>query len=84
MTALIEAGVLEVLGPRLEVRPADGAWLAHSPDVPGSAVRVTTVIEARLPEPDVRRTADELLARLLRRASAAARASTATKPADWT
>ncbi|MBZ3903421.1 FAD/NAD(P)-binding protein [Streptomyces scabiei] len=65
MAALIEAGVLTVLGPRVEVRPADGAWLARSPDVPGSQTRVTTVIEARLPEPDLRRTADALLAGLL-------------------
>jgi hypothetical protein len=65
MSALIEAGVLTVLGPRLDVRPHDGAWLARSPDVPGSAVRVTTVVEARLPEADLRRTADELLAGLL-------------------
>ncbi|MFJ2769835.1 FAD/NAD(P)-binding protein [Streptomyces sp. NPDC087300] len=65
MAALIEAGVLDVLGPRLAVRPAGGAFLAHSPDVPGSDVRVTTLIEARLPEPDLRRTADELLGRLL-------------------
>lgn len=66
LTALVEAGVVEVLGPRLEVREEDGAWRAHSPEVPGSAVRVTTLIEARLPEPDVRRTADDLLARLLK------------------
>ncbi|WP_410469258.1 FAD/NAD(P)-binding protein [Streptomyces europaeiscabiei] len=66
MSALIEAGVLTVLGPRLEVRPENGAWLARSPEVPGSAVRVTTVVEARLPEPDLRRTADDLLAGLLR------------------
>nr|WP_055546176.1 FAD/NAD(P)-binding protein [Streptomyces kanamyceticus] len=65
MTALIEAGVLDVLGPRLAVRPDGDAFLAHSPDVPGSDVRVTTLIEARLPEPDLRRTADELLGRLL-------------------
>ncbi len=65
LAALVEAGVVEVLGPRLEVREEDGAWRAHAPDVPGSAVRVTTLIEARLPEPDVRRTADGLLARLL-------------------
>ncbi|WPO74064.1 FAD/NAD(P)-binding protein [Streptomyces sp. KN37] len=65
MTALIEAGVLDVLGPRLSVRPDGAAFLAHSPDVPGSDVRVTTLIEARLPEPDVRRTADDLLATLL-------------------
>lgn len=61
MAALIEAGVLDVLGPRLEVRAEDGAWVAHSPDVPGSTVRATTLIEARLPEPDLRRTGDELL-----------------------
>ncbi|WP_442818906.1 FAD/NAD(P)-binding protein [Streptomyces sp. NBC_01235] len=66
LTALVEAGVVEVLGPRLEVREEDGAWRAHSPEVPGSDVRVTTLIEARLPETDVRRTADGLLARLLK------------------
>ncbi|MEV1068438.1 FAD/NAD(P)-binding protein [Streptomyces sp. NPDC050263] len=66
LTALVAAGVVEVLGPRLEVREEDGAWLARSPEVPGSAVRVTTLVEARLPEPDVRRTADGLLARLLK------------------
>lgn len=65
MAALIEAGVLEVLGPRLTVRPESGAFLAHSPDVPDSAVRVTTLIEARLPEPDLRRTGDALLGELL-------------------
>jgi len=66
LAALVAAGVVEVLGPRLEVREADGAWVARSPGIPGSAVRVTTLIEARLPEPDLRRTADELLGRLLR------------------
>ncbi|MFF7879990.1 FAD/NAD(P)-binding protein [Streptomyces sp. NPDC020794] len=66
MAALIEAGVLDVLGPRLEVRAEDGGWVAHSPDVPGSTVRATTLVEARLPEPDLRRTGDELLTRLLR------------------
>ncbi|WP_257004205.1 FAD/NAD(P)-binding protein [Streptomyces sp. SA15] len=66
LVALVEAGVVEVLGPGLEVREEDGAWVAHSPDVPGSAVRVTTLIEARLPEPDLRRTADDLLAGLLK------------------
>ncbi|MFJ6082334.1 FAD/NAD(P)-binding protein [Streptomyces sp. NPDC092369] len=66
LAALVEAGVVQVLGPRLEVTEADGAWLARSPEVPGSATRVTTLIEARLPEPDLRRTADPLLARLLK------------------
>jgi L-aspartate N-monooxygenase (nitrosuccinate-forming) len=66
MTALIEAGVLDVVGPRTEVRADADAFTAHSPDVPGSTVSATTLIEARLPEPDLRRTADELLAELLR------------------
>ncbi|WP_371664909.1 FAD/NAD(P)-binding protein [Streptomyces sp. NBC_00280] len=66
LAALVTAGVVEILGPRLDVRAEDGAWVAHSPDVPGSAVRVTSLVEARLPEADLRRTADPLLARLLR------------------
>ncbi|MFJ9897437.1 FAD/NAD(P)-binding protein [Streptomyces sp. NPDC091280] len=66
LAALVTAGVVEVLGPGLEVREADGAWVARSPAIPGSAVRVTTLVEARLPEPDLRRTADPLLGRLLR------------------
>ncbi|MFF9894501.1 FAD/NAD(P)-binding protein [Streptomyces longispororuber] len=66
LTALVEAGVVEVLGPRLGVRAEGGAFHAWSPDVPGSRVRVTTLVEARLPEPDVRRTEDPLLADLLR------------------
>ncbi|MBL1100185.1 FAD/NAD(P)-binding protein [Streptomyces coffeae] len=69
MAALIEAGVLEVLGPRLTVSPAAGSggagFLARSTEVPGPPVTATTLIEARLPEPDLRRTADELLMRLL-------------------
>ncbi|MDT0435043.1 MULTISPECIES: FAD/NAD(P)-binding protein [Streptomyces] len=66
LVALVEAGVVEVLGPRLQVREEDGGWLARSPEVPGSEVRVTTLVEARLPEPELRRTADPLLAGLLR------------------
>ncbi|MEU9451661.1 FAD/NAD(P)-binding protein [Streptomyces sp. NPDC048277] len=66
LTALLAAGVVEVLGPGLEVDREEGAWVARSPEVPGSVVRVTTLVEARLPEPDLRRTADELLAGLLR------------------
>ncbi|KAI0017714.1 FAD-NAD(P)-binding-domain-containing protein [Xylariomycetidae sp. FL0641] len=69
LAALVRAGALTVLGPGLEVRPDAGgpAWTARSPRVPGSAVRgVTTLIEARLPAPDARRTADPLLAHLLR------------------
>lgn len=66
MAALIEAGVLTVVGPRLEVRAEADAWVARSPAVPGSAVRARTLVEARLPEVELGRTADELLAGLLR------------------
>ncbi|MEU9347580.1 FAD/NAD(P)-binding protein [Streptomyces sp. NPDC048278] len=66
LAALLSAGVVEVLGPGVEVDDEAGAWVARSPAVPGSEVRVTTVVEARLPEPDLRRTADELLAGLVR------------------
>ncbi|KAE8149226.1 FAD-NAD(P)-binding-domain-containing protein [Aspergillus avenaceus] len=66
MIALIEAGVLTVIGPQLKVQEADGAWFASSPEIPESEIRCTTLIEARLPEPDIRQTADELLANLLK------------------
>ncbi|KAI1781240.1 FAD-NAD(P)-binding-domain-containing protein [Hypoxylon cercidicola] len=61
LIALMEAGVIDILGPRLEVVAKDGAWLASSRDVPGSMVRVTTLVEARLPEPTVSNAADDLL-----------------------
>jgi uncharacterized NAD(P)/FAD-binding protein YdhS len=73
MAALIEAGVLEILGPGLDVTakipdgPSDrSGFAAHSTLVPGPPVIAGTLIEARLPEPDLRRTADELLTGLLR------------------
>nr|WP_175407430.1 hypothetical protein [Streptomyces sp. TRM64462] len=65
MAALIEAGALEV-GPGLRVRAEGSAFTAESPCVPGSAVTVTTLVEARLPHSDLRRTDDALLGGLLR------------------
>ena len=66
MVALIEAGILQVLGPRLDVQAEDGVWLARSLAIPNSTVRVTTLIEARLPEPDLQHTADDLLEHLVK------------------
>ncbi|KAI1453177.1 FAD-NAD(P)-binding-domain-containing protein [Annulohypoxylon moriforme] len=66
MIALIEAGVLHVLGPELEVCEGDGAWLARSCKVSYSTVRITTLIEARLPQPDLKLADDELISSLLR------------------
>lgn len=66
MIALIEAGVLDVLGPRFETTADGKAWLARSGEIPHSVVRVTTLIEARLPEISLRRTDDCLLAHLFK------------------
>ena len=67
MVALVKAGVLHVLGPgmRAWADPVLGSFVVESPLVPGSAVAVTALIDARLPEPDLRRTADPLLGQLL-------------------
>ncbi|MFJ8310475.1 MULTISPECIES: FAD/NAD(P)-binding protein [unclassified Streptomyces] len=67
MSALIEAGVLHVIGPDLiaDIDTADGVFTAHSPLVPGSGVRADVLIEARLPEITLRDTGDSLLRSLL-------------------
>ncbi|MGF1431134.1 FAD/NAD(P)-binding protein [Kitasatospora sp. LaBMicrA B282] len=67
MIALMEAGVLELTGPATEIRidTEQPAFVAASREVPGPAVRATVLIEARLPEPDLRRTDDPLLRHLL-------------------
>ncbi|MEV7770876.1 FAD/NAD(P)-binding protein [Kitasatospora sp. NPDC086791] len=74
MIALIEAGVLTLTGPGTEVRidTAAPGFVANSPLAPGPAVRSGVLIEARLPEPDLRRTADPLLLHLLRTEQCAA------------
>ncbi|WP_405594780.1 FAD/NAD(P)-binding protein [Streptomyces sp. NBC_01410] len=65
--ALIEAGVLGVLGPDIEAGTDEAAeaFTIESGSVPGSRTWVTTLIEARLPEIDLRVTADPLLLQLL-------------------
>lgn len=67
MIALMEAGVLDVLGPDMRVTPDEeqGVFTVESRAVPGSMVRVTALIEARLPDIDLRRTTDPLLRDLL-------------------
>ncbi|MFS8199003.1 FAD/NAD(P)-binding protein (plasmid) [Streptomyces sp. CWNU-52B] len=67
LTALIEAGVLELTGPGTQVwiDTEQPAFVARSALVPGAPVLSRHLIEARLPLPDVRRTADPLLRHLL-------------------
>lgn len=67
MIALVEAGVLVLTGPGTQIRldTAEPTFTAASTEVPGPAVRSRVLIEARLPEPDLRRTVDPLLRHLL-------------------
>ncbi|MFD3698137.1 FAD/NAD(P)-binding protein [Streptomyces sp. NPDC058646] len=67
MIALIEAGILTVTGPGTQVRidPETQTYQAASTTVPGPVIKAQVLIEARLPEPDLRRTADPLLQHLL-------------------
>ncbi|WP_172387724.1 FAD/NAD(P)-binding domain-containing protein [Streptomyces sp. MNP-20] len=82
MAALIEAGVLDVIGPEVDIRPAQGpdgpVFAATSAAVPGRPVTARTLIEARLPDGDLHRTADPLLRHLL--VSGQARLHTLTGP----
>jgi hypothetical protein len=65
MVALVEAGVLDVLGPHTQVRPDhEASCFVVESAVPGSRVRATALIEARMPDIDMRRTADPLLRQL--------------------
>lgn len=66
MVALVEAGALRMIGPGLRVTAStqDGAFVADSVLVPHPPVAVRGLIEARLPETDLRRTANPLLRHL--------------------
>ncbi|OTA60069.1 hypothetical protein K449DRAFT_406976 [Hypoxylon sp. EC38] len=61
MAALMEAGILETFGPRLEVKAENRAWVARSLELPNHTVRATTLIDAFVPTPRLESTADELL-----------------------
>ncbi|MEU3615499.1 FAD/NAD(P)-binding protein [Streptomyces sp. NPDC006872] len=53
--ALLRCGVLRVAGPDTRIRPhPSGRFAVHSPYVSGSEVLVDTVIDARVPTPDIR------------------------------
>ncbi|MFD7281027.1 FAD/NAD(P)-binding protein [Streptomyces sp. NPDC059862] len=70
MAALIDAGVLMAIGPGMHVsaeeHDADGpCFIGTSSAIPDSRVRATALIEGRLPQIDLRRTADPLLRHML-------------------
>ncbi|SHM36073.1 FAD/NAD(P)-binding protein [Actinacidiphila paucisporea] len=68
MAALIDAGVLEVTGPGMRVGtdPEGPAFVCTSSEIPDVLVRATALVEGRLPDIDLRRTADPLMGQLLR------------------
>lgn len=64
--ALIEARVLRVVGPgtSFAADPASGRFLVHSPQVTGSQLAVDTVVDARIPSPDLYQDPSPLTRRL--------------------
>ncbi|SER66994.1 FAD-NAD(P)-binding [Streptomyces sp. yr375] len=67
LIALVESGTLHIVGPGMRVRPSapDGGFLVDAERVPEPPVRVAALIEARLPDVDLRRSANPLLRALL-------------------
>ncbi|MFH9075239.1 FAD/NAD(P)-binding protein [Streptomyces alboflavus] len=69
VAALVSAGTLRVVGPdtRFTGDAATGRFLCSSPYVTDSHVRVDTVIDARVPSPDLHRDPSPLTRRLVER-----------------
>ncbi|MFE6828640.1 FAD/NAD(P)-binding protein [Streptomyces sp. NPDC057690] len=64
LLALSRAGVLKFVGADMEVHARDGVFRASSATVPGFSVEARALVEARLPEPTLRRALDPLLREL--------------------
>jgi uncharacterized NAD(P)/FAD-binding protein YdhS len=61
LVALTEAGLVGYVGAGMTVAPDGDAFAGASPGVGGPPLRAGALVEARLPEPDLARTADPLL-----------------------
>lgn len=63
LSALIRAGIVHVTGPRTDITTDEtrGTFGARSRVVPHADIEAATLIDARLPEPDLRKTSDSLL-----------------------
>ncbi|MCK7674978.1 FAD/NAD(P)-binding protein [Corynebacterium pygosceleis] len=66
LLALVDAGVVSFLGAHPTVAVTDGGYRMHSPTT-DRAVTGRVLLDARLPAPDVRTTADPLMRDLLQR-----------------
>ncbi|QJT00749.1 FAD/NAD(P)-binding protein [Streptomyces asoensis] len=64
LLALSRAGVLKFVGADMAVHAGDGVFRASSATVPGFSVEARALVEARLPEPTLRRALDPLLREL--------------------
>ncbi|WP_329215879.1 FAD/NAD(P)-binding protein [Streptomyces sp. NBC_01485] len=64
LLALSRAGVVRFVGADMAVRAEDGVFRASSATVPGLSVEARALVEARLPEPMLRRALDPLLREL--------------------
>jgi hypothetical protein len=65
LVALIEAGIVKFIGPGMRVTSTGSGFVATSDVVPGN-IEASALVEARLPEPDIRRTRNPLLRSMLR------------------
>ncbi|MGW0944733.1 FAD/NAD(P)-binding protein [Streptomyces sp. NPDC002623] len=64
LLALSRAGLLKFVGADMAVRAEDGVFRASGATVPGFSVEARALVEARLPEPTLRRALDPLLREL--------------------
>jgi hypothetical protein len=71
LLALSRAGFVRFLGPGMWTEVDDRCFRAGGSAVPGESVTATVMVDARLQEPSASRTADPLLADLLRRGEVA-------------
>lgn len=67
VAALIECGLLRIAGPHTQFTHDGDGFVVSSPYVAGSEIGVTTVIDARIPSPDLRRDPAPLTRRLVER-----------------
>ena len=71
LLALHRAGIVRFVGPDIDVRVREGAFVATSPVVSGET-RARAFVEARLPQPDVLAATDPVIRGLLERGQLAA------------
>lgn len=60
LVALVDAGVVRLLGPGFSVERDDRGLVASSPAVAGSRTRIDVLLDARIPAPDLRSSRDPL------------------------